>query len=283
MKNKLRLTITFLFLFSIILFANAAEDEEISIPKPPSQPDEPKIEVKDSRKDVEKEQDILGELEEELKKLDSQYKDSPQESPEAQSYLERIKAIKKRIREIRAKSATVRKREDSTQFNRLSPELLRKQIEKKRQDIKELEDQVAKARSHISEISKDKKEQHPEVKEVERRIRYLERKLDFDKALLKNMLNRQKEINSQKRTLKATPKKRRKVDLELRLEIFVISHVKVNYLAQIVKPFLTPKVGVIVPCTYTNSIIVRDTPKILKQAAEIIKHVDVPKEEAKEK
>lgn len=290
MKCKTTLTIV-LFLFSLILAGYAQADEQVSVPKAPDKPEEPTVELKSSKfqktesEEAKKDEDILSKLAEEMNKLEEQYKASPEESEEAQNFMERIKAIQKRMREIRAKSQRIHKRRvprDPYQF-------LQNRIDHKRGEIEKLEDQIASARRHISEMKEKMTEDYPEVKEIERRIRHLQRKLDFNKGILEGLLERRRYLNPQKQRPESVPLTSKipeaylKAILNSRIEIFQISHVEMNYLVDLIKPFLTPEIGVVVPCTHTNSIIVRDTEKILKQVAEIVEHVDVPKIEVEKR
>lgn len=287
MKSKIAVTIACLFLFSVTLMCYAEADEEITPPKPPIAPKEPTVvETKVRKEKVEKnkEKDLLQNLEEQMEKFEGKYKASPKGSEESQNFMERMKAIRKRMAEIRAKSQKARRKKRP---RTPTPAATQEQIKQKRKEIKELEDKLAKARQHISEIKEKMDEDAdlpPEVKTIERRIRYLQRTLDYDKALLKRMLVKQKQLApKERRPQPARSTRRVQRSPDWRLEIFPIAHVSVAYLADLIQPFLTQEVGVVVHCIHTNSIIVRDKENVLKQIAKIVKHVDVPKKEVDER
>lgn len=291
MKFKTTLTIAVLFLFSIIMIGYAHADEKTATLKAPEEPEEPTIKpqsstfqkVKEENGKERADEELLNKLTEEMNKLEKRYKDSPEQSKEAQTFMERIKTIQKRIREIQAKAPRTRIK-SSRVTNSVS---LQDRIRLKRKEIKESEDQIASARSDLDEIKKKTTgDLPPEVKQIERRIRYLQRAMDFDKAVLKRMVDKQKALDSSKQRPKSKrPTQKiseayRKAILDSRIEIFKISHVDLKYLVELIKPFLTPEIGVIMPCAHPKSIILRDIEPILKQVAEIVKYVDVPKEEA---
>ena len=59
------------------------------------------------------------------------------------------------------------------------------------------------------------------------------------------------------------------------LEFFVLSHVSANYALEIVRPFLTPENIAISVDLHTNTLIVRDVPKVLIDIDQIIAYIDI--------
>ncbi len=59
------------------------------------------------------------------------------------------------------------------------------------------------------------------------------------------------------------------------LEFFALSHVSANYALEIVRPFLTPENIAISVDLHTNTLIVRDVPKVLIDIDQIIAYIDI--------
>jgi type II secretory pathway component GspD/PulD (secretin) len=62
---------------------------------------------------------------------------------------------------------------------------------------------------------------------------------------------------------------------QTQLQIFPLKNIEAEAAFVIVREFITDGRGIIVPVLHTNSLIIRDTPKNLRDIETIIKHIDV--------
>ena len=208
-------------------------------------------------------QQYIKALTKELEELRAKLKQlSPEKDAEARHYQKRIAEIEKEITQLKLKQ----KRTDKLQVKkakrareaipakRLSSAEAQRRIERLKKDLEETREKMRELKSTNPDS--------PSLKEFRAHIAEREEMIGDLTALVRKKRASQR---SQKNKVEQT-----------RLEIFTLKNIDIESAFKIVREFITPGgLGIIVPVVHTNSLIIRDTQKNLRDIGTIIEHIDV--------
>jgi type II secretory pathway component GspD/PulD (secretin) len=199
---------------------------------------------------------LAGELEELRAKLKAL---PPDKDDEARNYQERIAEVEKQIAQLKQEQADklarekVKRAEKEMPAKKLSSVEAQKRIEILKRDIEE-------SREKIQELRRTNPDS-PRLKELQEYIAEREKMIASLTAQVKK---------------EGAPQQPKRPVEQIQLKIFTLKNIDVESAFKIVKEFITPDGrGIIVPVVHTNSLIIRDTQKNLRDIGTIIEHIDV--------
>ncbi|MFQ6042842.1 MAG: secretin N-terminal domain-containing protein, partial [Candidatus Poribacteria bacterium] len=205
-------------------------------------------------------QQYIKALNEELEELKTKLKQLPPENDEeARDYRERIAEIQKELAQLKrqrvsklaeAKAKRVRK---AAQEKKLSSVEAQRRIERLKNDIEE-------AREKVQELKRTNPDS-PSLKELRAHIAERERMI--------------KDLTAQIRKARHQQPPKRIRGEQTQLKIFPLKNIDAETAFRIVREFITDGRGIVVPVFHTNSLIIRDTQKNLRDIETIIEHIDV--------
>lgn len=215
------------------------------------------VELEKSEKST---QQYIKALNEELKELQTKLKQLPPDRDDmAILYQKRIAEIQEQIDHLKQKQTSkstkgkAKRAEKTMPAKRLSPVETQKRIKTLTKNMEEM-------REKIQELKRTNPDS-PRLKELQEHIAEREKMVEDMTAQVK----RARALQRPKRT---------RVD-QTRLEIFTLKNIDVESAFVIVREFITDGRGIIVPVFHTNSLIIRETQKNLRDIETIIKHIDV--------
>ncbi|MBC8229757.1 hypothetical protein H8E77_09445 [bacterium] len=206
-------------------------------------------------------QQYIKALTKELEELRAKLKQlSPEKDGEARNYQKRIAEIEKEITQLKLKQ----KRTDKLQV---------KKAKRAREAVQAKSLSSAEAQRRIERLKKDLEETREKMREL--------KNTNPDSPSLKefraHIAEREKmieDLTDLVRKKRASQRNQRPRVEQTRLEIFTLKNIDVESAFKIVREFITPG-GIITPVVHTNSLIIRDTQKNLRDIGTIIEHIDV--------
>lgn len=205
-------------------------------------------------------QQYIKALIEELEELKAKLKAlPPDKDDEARNYQERIAEVEKQIAQLKQKNADKLIREKTKRVEKEMPAKKLSSVEAQKR-IEILKRDIEESREKIQELRRTNPDS-PRLKELQEHIAECERMIGNLTAQVKK---------------EGAPQGPKRPVEQVRLEIFTLKNIDVESAFKIVKEFVTPDGrGIIVPVLHTNSLIIRDTQKNLRDIGTIIEHIDV--------
>ncbi|MBM3237063.1 hypothetical protein FJZ31_12295 [Candidatus Poribacteria bacterium] len=205
-------------------------------------------------------QQYIKALTEELEELKAKLKTlPPDKDDEARHYQERIAEVEKQIAQLKQKNADKLIKEKAKRVEKEMPAKKLSSVEAQKR-IEILKRDIEESREKIQELRRANPDS-PRLKELQEHIAECEKMIGNLTAQVKK---------------EGAPQQAKRPVEQIQLKIFTLKNIDVESAFKIVREFITPDGrGVIVPVFHTNSLIIRDTQKNLRDIGTIIEHIDV--------